>query len=39
MLFRRRPCQRLEPVGIMGCSLFNRPLFHLMCNNIGNRSL
>ena len=35
VLLSRSSCQRLEPVCIMGRSPLDRPLFHLMCNDIG----
>ena len=34
MLLRSHSCQRLEPVGIMGSALFDRPFLHFMGNDI-----
>ena len=34
MLLRRHSCQRLEPVRIMGGSLFDRPFLHLVSDHV-----
>ena len=34
MLLRRYTGQRLEPMGIMGCSFFDRPFLHLMRDDV-----
>ena len=36
MLFGGDPRHRLEPVCIMGCTVFHRPVFHGIGNHIGN---
>ena len=39
MLLRRRAGQRLEPMGIMGCALLQRPFLHLMGHHISHRQV
>lgn len=39
MLFSSNTCERLEPMRKMRCSFFNGPVFHCLCNCIGNADI